>query len=107
GIVAIHFFLLNTVAVYPRDWYGAPSGHAVAAINPRNYSPTAPLTALFAAFGLLAVLQRTASRTAFGAAAALAVIVAAGNLDSPADAITLLSSGVLTVALAGMLARRR
>ncbi|MFO7178367.1 MAG: DUF2079 domain-containing protein [Pseudomonadota bacterium] len=105
GIVAIHFVLLNTVAVYPRDWYGAPSGHAVAAINPRNYSPTAPLTALFATFGLVALVQRATPKTAFVAAAALAALVAAFNLDSPADAISIAVSSALTLALAVRLQR--
>lgn len=52
GVLAIHYALLNTLVVYPSGSYGFPDGHAIAAVNARNYTPTAPVAALFAAIGV-------------------------------------------------------
>jgi hypothetical protein len=41
-LLGVHYLLLNTLVVYPKDWFGVPPGHGVAAINGRNYSSSAP-----------------------------------------------------------------
>jgi len=62
GMLLAHYALLNSIAVFPRDWYGAPAGHAVAAINGRNYSPTAGLACCFAALGVASWIQACRER---------------------------------------------
>jgi hypothetical protein len=52
GVLLIHYALLNTLVVLPKGSHGFPDGHAVAAINARNYTPTAPIATIFASFGV-------------------------------------------------------
>lgn len=52
GTIGIHYLLLNTLVVFPKGWLGLPDGHAVAAVNARNYTPTAPVVAVFIALGV-------------------------------------------------------
>lgn len=52
GTLGLHYLLLNTLVVFPKGWLGLPAGHAVAAVNARNYTPTAPIAAVFIAFGV-------------------------------------------------------
>ncbi len=48
-LLGVHYLLLNTLVVYPKDWFGVPPGHGVAAINGRNYSSTAPVLTILLA----------------------------------------------------------
>lgn len=51
-LLGVHYLLLNVLVVYPKDWFGVPSGHGVAAINGRNYSASAPVLIALLAMGL-------------------------------------------------------
>lgn len=62
GVLGIHYLLLNTLEVFPEGWEGVPSGHAVAAINARNYTPTAPVATLFMALGVAAWVRARSTR---------------------------------------------
>lgn len=42
-LLGVHYLLLNTLVVYPKDWFGVSPGHGVAAINGRNYTSSAPV----------------------------------------------------------------
>ncbi len=53
-LLVVHYGLLNTLVVYPSDWFGVPLGHGVAAINGRNYSSTAPVLLVLLVLGLAA-----------------------------------------------------
>ncbi len=85
GALAIHYLLLNSLAVFPRGWYGLPSGHAIAAVNARNYTPTAPIAAVFVALGVAAWVNARQNRPRFAvlasvAAAATACAIAFGRI---------------------------
>lgn len=51
-LLGVHYLLLNTLVVYPKDWFGVPPGHGVAAINGRNYTSSAPVLVALLVLGL-------------------------------------------------------
>ena len=91
GLLAIHYFLLNSLVVFPDDFHGVAPGHAVAAINARNYTPTAPILVFFTLRGLSRWLAPLAGGRAPGwgpivtACALVAFAVTLAKWGSPAD----------------------
>lgn len=51
-LLVVHYLLLNVLVVYPKDWFGVPPGHGVAAINGRNYTSSAPVMVALLAIGV-------------------------------------------------------
>lgn len=86
-LLAVHYLLLNVLVVYPKDWFGVPPGHGVAAINGRNYTSSAPVLVALLAIGaafehgspLLRVLPASVPSRVFRATAAVfATLLSAG-----------------------------
>jgi hypothetical protein len=83
GALACHYATLNVLDVFPNGVEGVPRGHAVAAINARNYSCTAPIATLFICLGI--ARWHTARRRALGwALACSAAALVLGRIGSPA-----------------------
>jgi hypothetical protein len=51
-LTAVHLAVLNTLAVYPPDWSSDLKGHAIAAINDRNFITIAPAFAILICAGV-------------------------------------------------------
>ncbi len=79
GALVTHYVLLNSLAVFPRGWYGLPNGHAIAAANARNYTPSAPIATLFVALGVAALVNaiQRQNRARFAISASIAALVTA------------------------------
>lgn len=57
--LGVHYLVLSILQVYPSGEGGTPVGHAVAAINDRNFTPTAPMVAMLAAVGWSTLIERS------------------------------------------------
>lgn len=90
-----HLILISLVDVYPDGDGAAPAGHAVAAINDRNFTPSGPLLALIAAFGWLDAASLPSGpalkRVLLAAGLALAAVLIRHGLraDAVAPALTI------------------
>jgi hypothetical protein len=102
----IHYLVLNTLEVFPEGWEGVSVGHAIAAINARNYTPTASVTALFISLGVAAWAQALERRDAAFmralvwasvAAAALITVAHSDATDMLALKLTLLVASLVGV----------
>ena len=79
GALLCHYATLNFLDVFPKGVEGVPKGHAVAAINARNYSCSAPLAALFMCLGI----ELRARRLLLWATAVAACAFVLARLASP------------------------
>ena len=85
GALACHYALLDVLDVFPRGVEGVPLGHAVAAINPRNYTSSAPLVAVCCGSGLAYRLEAgsVARRPLMAAALLSAAVIVNGDIAQP------------------------
>jgi hypothetical protein len=62
GCLIVHYTLLSLLDVFPEGVEGIARGHAVAAINARNYTGTAPIMTLYCGVGVAALVRRHYAR---------------------------------------------